>query len=222
MELQEQTTETRVNPFLQSHSGLIRIWHWLTFIVIALIIITVLLNSTVMNPRKNAAPVQNQLKEQGITIDDRQAFFVAHHFDDQLWDLHKILGIGLSVLLLLRIVSEFLIPADERIRLRLKSALTGYRAKGDDMKDQRHYLIVRISYTLFYLLLAIIVLTGLSMVFGGQLGISRELNHSLREFHGACQWVMYAFVLLHIGGVILADLGKAKGVVSGMINGNHK
>jgi cytochrome b len=31
---------------------------------------------------------------------------------------------------------------------------------------------------------------------------------------------MYAFVIFHIGGVILADLGKAKGIVSGMINGN--
>jgi Ni,Fe-hydrogenase I cytochrome b subunit len=33
------------------------------------------------------------------------------------------------------------------------------------------------------------------------------------------QWVIYGFVLLHLAGVILADLGKHKGLVSRMING---
>jgi cytochrome b len=31
---------------------------------------------------------------------------------------------------------------------------------------------------------------------------------------------MYAFVLVHLGGVILADNKDSKGLVSGMINGN--
>ena len=96
--MEEQSTKTVVSGslFLQKHSAVIRIWHWLTFLLISLSIITVILSTTILNPRKNAGAVKDQLKEQNITLDDRQAFFLAHHFDDQLWDLHKILGLKAS------------------------------------------------------------------------------------------------------------------------------
>ena len=220
MSQNEAQTVNNGNPFLQNHPALIRIWHWLTFILITLSIVTVLLNATLLNPSRNAKPVQAQLKDQGITIDDRQAFFLAHHFDDQLWDLHKYLGISIALLLLFRIAGELTLPAGERATAKMKSALARYREDKENRDLYRHYLAVRITYSLFYLLIIIMAVTGLMLAFGRNLGISRELNHSIKEFHGACQWAVYAFVLIHISGVISADLGKAKGVVSGMINGN--
>jgi Ni,Fe-hydrogenase I cytochrome b subunit len=220
MENDNQVTQGEKNPFLQKHSLIIRIWHWVSFILIGMVIVTVLLNSTLLNPRKNAGSVQGQLKEQGIEITERQAFFVAHQFDDKLWDLHRLLGIGIAIMLAFRILSEFLLPKEERIRTRMRSAFNIFRSGSADKNEYRQYLIVKYSYMLFYILIFYMAATGLSLAFEHQLGLPGNINHTIKEFHGAGQWVMYAFVLFHLGGVILADLGKAKGVVSGMINGN--
>jgi Ni,Fe-hydrogenase I cytochrome b subunit len=221
MENNNPVTSGEKTPFLQSHSLTIRIWHWITFILIALVIITVILNSTLLNPRKNAGAVQKQLQEQGVVITERQSFFVAHQFDDKLWDLHKLLGFGIAIMLALRILGEFLLPKEERIRTRMRSALNLFKSGSADKADYRHYLIIKYTYLLFYILLFYMVVTGLALAFEHQLRLPGNINHTIKDIHGAGQWVMYAFVLFHIGGVILSDLGKAKGIVSGMINGNN-
>jgi len=221
MELSVTNEKNVESLFLQPHSSIIRIWHWLTFLLISLSIVTVILNSTVLNPRNNEGAVRDQLKEQNITINERQAFFLAHHFDDQLWDLHKFLGIGISILVLLRIIAELLVPAGEKIKSRLTHAIKLSRDEAGKKEDARHYVIVKATYSIFYLVILIMAVTGISMAFGRELGISGPLHHTIKEFHGALQWVVYLFLIFHTGGVILADLGKAKGIVSGMIHGNR-
>lgn len=208
------------SPFFQTHSATIRTWHWITFLLITGSIITAILNSTLLNPRSNAAGVQNQLQTQGITITDRQAFFVARQFDDKLWDLHKIIGIIVSIMLLLRIIAEFFLPDDEQIRSRFASALKSFRDGSGNRSVYRQYLVIRITYSFFFVLLLFMVLTGLSLAFGRQIEFLDKSHRTIKEIHAAGQWVIYLFVLVHISGVILADLGIAKGVVSGMINGN--
>lgn len=222
MESKDKSGLASSNPFLQSHSGIIRIWHWITFLLISLILVTVILNSTLLNARANAVVVKERLAGQSITVDDRQAFSIAHFFDDQLWNLHKYLGIILSVFILVRIIGEFTIPADERIKHRMASAILKSKSGITESALNKEYLIVRISYSLFYVLILYMVLSGLLMSFGRDLGVPGNVIRPIREIHGFCQWLMYAFVLFHIGGVILADLGKAKGVVSGMIHGNKQ
>ena len=64
-------------------------------------------------------------------------------------------------------------------------------------------------------------LTGLSLAFGRNLGIPRELSRTIREIHSFGQYLMYTFIALHIGGVIVAENMKIRGIVSGMINGNR-
>ncbi|HVN57441.1 MAG TPA: cytochrome b/b6 domain-containing protein [Bacteroidales bacterium] len=220
--MEEQSTKTVVSGslFLQKHSAVIRIWHWLTFLLISLSIITVILSTTILNPRKNAGAVKDQLKEQNITLDDRQAFFLAHHFDDQLWDLHKILGLGITLLLIIRMVSEILMPMEERIRTRISLALKLFRESPEKKAEARHYLVVKVTYSIFYLVIILLAVTGVMMAFGRELSVPSALHHSIKEFHGLLQWLVYAFVIFHAGGVILADLGKTRGLVSGMIHGN--
>lgn len=220
MESKDTSVHAFSNPFLQSHSAVIRIWHWITFMLIILILLTVIFNSTLLNARNNSVIVKERLASQNITLDDRQAFSVAHFFDDQLWNLHKALGIILSVFILVRIIGEFTIPTGERIKQRMASAILKSKSATPEGALNKQYLIVRISYTMFYVLIMYMILSGLLMSFGRELGVPVTIIRPLREIHGFCQWLMYAFVLFHIGGVILADLGKARGVVSGMIHGN--
>jgi len=207
--------------FIQKNSAAIRIWHWLTFLVVTSLILTVLMASTVLNPRENSPQVQNVLKAKGITVDNGQSFAVAHMYDDKMWNLHKILGYGLAFLFLARVVIEYMQSDEEKNTARIKKALYSFfQSKNDtEKKELRHYLIVKYSYLLFYGLLMLMVSTGLTIAYGSEMGLSRQANHSIKEIHSFIQYFIYAFVFFHLVGVILIDLGKAKGIVSGMING---
>lgn len=207
--------------FIQKNSAAIRIWHWLTFLVVTSLILTVLIASTVLNPRNNVPQVQNVLKAKGITADNQQSFAVAHMYDDKMWDLHKIFGFGLAFLFLARVVIEYTQSDEEKNTARIKKALYSlFQSRNEpEKKELRHYLIVKYSYLLFYGLLMLMVCTGLTIAFGSEMGLSRQANHSIKEIHGFIQYFIYAFVFFHLVGVILSDLGKAKGIVSGMING---
>lgn len=206
--------------FIQKHSVMLRIWHWLTFIIISAIIITVLLNSTLFNQRRNIPMVQAQLKEKGLTVSEDQAFAVTREFEDKLWGVHKLLGYGLALLLVSRLFIEIVQPGEEKIPLRIKKALGLFKTKEGDWKEYRHYVIVKYSYLLFYILLFCMAVTGLGLAFGRELGFSRQLHGTIKEIHGFGQYFMYAFVIIHLGGVIIADNTTNKGLVSGMVNGN--
>jgi Ni,Fe-hydrogenase I cytochrome b subunit len=207
--------------FIKKNSAAIRIWHWLTFLVVTSLILTVLMASTVLNPRENSPQVQNILKAKGITVDNVQSFAVAHMYDDKMWNLHKILGYGLAFLFLARVVIEYTQSDEEKNTARIKKALYSFlQSKNEpEKKELRHYLIVKYSYLLFYGLLMLMVSTGLTIAYGSEMGLSRQANHSIKEIHSFIQYFIYAFVFFHLVGVILIDLGKAKGIVSGMING---
>ena len=215
----ENFTGNSQSPFNQTHSAAIRIWHWLTFITITFIILTILFASTSLNPRNNSPVIKNMLKEKGVEISDQQSFQIAHFFDDKMWDLHKLLGYGLAFLVLSRIIIEVTLSSDEKVKTRIKNALSLYKQPDSDKKELKHYLIVKYSYAIFYVIIIYMVLSGLTIAFGRDLGIPREIGRPIKEIHGFCQYLIYLFVFFHICGVIYADLGKVKGIVSGMING---
>ena len=210
------------SPFLQKHSALIRIWHWLTFIAITTLIITVLLASTALNPRENVKLVKEQLSQKGITVTDDQAFSVSHSNDDKMWDFHKLVGFVLAFLLFSRIIIEVVQPSDEKLMVRLKKSLNLNAATPEDQKLKKHYLTVKRGYFVFYILLLVIVLTGLGIAFGHDVAFLDHNHRLIMKIHSFCQYLMYGFVAVHLGGVIIADLTHSGGIVSGMINGNKK
>jgi cytochrome b561 len=218
---QQNISSSQTSPFHQKHSAALRIWHWLTFLVISGSIITVLINSTILSPRANVKMVQEQLSKKGVSVTNEQAFAVSHEYEDRMWDVHKYFGIGLAFLFLARIVIEFAQPEEHRIRSRFKKASKAYREKGPDSTDHLHYLRVKQTYLVFFVLLFLMVVTGLSMAFGRDLGISRDAHHTIKEIHSFIQYFIYAFIFVHLGGVILAENGRFRGIVSGMIHGNR-
>jgi Ni/Fe-hydrogenase 1 B-type cytochrome subunit len=220
MKQDEITSDSGKAYFIQKHSVPVRIWHWLTFLIISGSIITVLINSTLTNQRENVPMVQEQLKSKDIVVNEDQAFAVTREYEDKFWGIHKILGYCLAFLLISRVIIEITMPGDEKIKIRIGKAMGLYRKKDDDWKEYRHYLIVKFSYLLFYFLVICMAITGLCMAFGRDLGIPREMGRTLREIHSFGQYLIYAFVIVHLCGVIVADTTNNKGLVSGMINGN--
>ncbi len=207
------------SPFLQKHSASIRIWHWMTFLIISFLILTVLFESTLFNSRKNSTMVQTVLKEKGVVVTEDQAWAVAHEYGDKLWDLHKLLGFGLAFLLLSRII-EFTLSPEEKLRTKIKSALLIYRQNALN-NENKHYLVIKSGYALFYLLVLYMATTGLLLAFGSDLGLERPARHLIKEFHGFGQYLMYTFVVIHLCGVIYADIKHSKGIISGMVNGGE-
>lgn len=213
-------TEER-SPFLQKHTASLRIWHWLTFLVMTAILLTVLFASTVLNPRQNIPVVQNVLKEKGVVVTNEQSWAVTHLYDDKMWELHKLLGYALVFLFLARFGVEFVQAKEDKMKAKLATALAAFKGPGNDKKEARHYLFVRISYSLFYLVLLIMAVTGLLIAFGADWGISGPTRHTIKEVHGFFQYLVYAFILVHLVGVVYTDRGKASGVISNMINGGN-
>ncbi len=220
MEYAKDRNETTMPVFLETHSAALRIWHWLTFIFMMATILTVFIASTFLDTRSNVGMIERVLQEKGVQATQEQAFSVAREFEERMWDWHKILGFGLAVMLIGRLIIELTQPTEERVRSRMKSAILMSRSGTGDKTDYRHYTVVKWSYFIFYLALLFLVITGLLLAFSHNLGMAGSVRHSIREIHGAAQYLIYAFVVFHIGGAIMADLGKFKGVISGMIHGN--
>lgn len=206
--------------FLQKHSPQIRIWHWVTFIFLTASMITVLFASTLLEPWDNVGMVQSHLKDKGVTVTRDQAFAVSHEYEDKMWDTHKLIGYGLAFLLLSRFLIELVLSDEEKFRSRIKNAIGLYKQNQKNKTGFRHYLLVKQSYLFFYVLLLIMTLTGLGMAFGHEFFFLGQIHEVLKTIHSIGQYFMYAFVFLHLSGVIIADIRHSKGIISGMIGGN--
>ncbi|HUB61322.1 MAG TPA: cytochrome b/b6 domain-containing protein [Puia sp.] len=208
-----------MNPhsFLEPHSRAIRVWHWTFALFVTSTILIVLLASTVFRTRNTVSLVQQQLQEKGVTVSEDQATAVAHEFNDQLWDLHRLIGYGLCILLVSRWFIELGEPRAERLQVRLRKAL-GFRSTIPiEMVQRRHYINVKSTYLVFYTLFAVMALTGLVLAFD-DIRQFEEIRPLAKEIHSYLQYVIYAFIFIHLIGVVRADLGHEKGLVSGMIH----
>jgi Ni/Fe-hydrogenase 1 B-type cytochrome subunit len=202
----------------QRHSLAIRIWHWSFFIVLTASLVTVGLASTLFRTGNNIVLVQTQLKQKGVVVDADQARAVAHELNDKLWGLHTWLGYILCFFLVARVIIEVAHSSEEKLRNRIKAALAFKAVTSQQQGEQKHYLLVKRSYLVFYGAIAVMALTGLVLAFE-DVTLFREWRAPVKQLHGFVQYVIYGYVILHLAGVIRAEMGHYPGIVSGMING---
>jgi Ni/Fe-hydrogenase 1 B-type cytochrome subunit len=199
-----------------------RIWHWGTFIIISGSLLTVLLAKTLFNTRGNIPLVQESLKENNVTVTADQAKSVAHEFNDLIWHWHTYIGYVLAALFAFRILFEFFQPKEQKLIPLLKKALRYLRQPGANKKDAKHYLFVRYAYILFYFSLAVQVCTGLFMAYSDDVDSLKNVRQTTSNIHAVFMWVILLYIVLHIAGVFISELGKKnKGIVSDMINGGE-
>ena len=198
----------------QKKTSLIRVWHWLTFLFFLASISTVIFGSTLYKTKNNISMVQEQALSKGGNLTNDQARAIAHEFSDKLWMLHKYIGYGLSILMLLRIIIEVTVTRQDTVLGRIKSA--------DSIKvkdaEQKHYVNVQYSYLLFYLLFLTMSFTGLVLAFE-DVKFLDPIHKISKQIHSYVQYGLYAYMVLHIAGVVLADMDRYPGIISRMING---
>ncbi len=210
------STNKEVTFFRTAKPASIRIWHWLTFLFITFSMMTVILASTIFTTDDNISLVQNQVHEKGGVVTRDQARNVAHEYSDKLWTLHKYIGFGLSFLIFSRIVIEARLSKEKKLLTKIRSAL-GYPA---GTPEKKHFLSVQFSYAVFYILFITMATTGLVLAFE-DIEWLKPVNNLAKETHSIVQWGLYTFFVIHIAGVIRADLTKHNGIVSRMINGKE-
>jgi len=208
--------------FNGKHSSALRIWHWGTFITILGSLTTVLFAKTLLNAKDNTLLVQENLQKNNITVSSDQARSVAHEFSDLVWHWHIYIGYVLAVLLGFRILFEFFQPKEQKVIPILKNSLMYLKLPGANKEKAKHFLLVRCLYIFFYFALFIQVCTGLFMAYSDDVESLKDLRHTAKNIHTIFMWVIISYIVIHIGGVILAELGKKhKGVISRMINGGE-
>jgi Ni/Fe-hydrogenase 1 B-type cytochrome subunit len=223
MTIIEPTRIDVANPQqIKKYSSSLRFWHWANMIVISGSLITVLINSTLFD-RGNITPlIKSELQNTGITTTDQQAGNVGHALSDSVWAIHTYFGYTLATLFLFRLMLEFFQLADQKFIRKMKVAYLQFQTTKKQREIARHELTVKIIYAVFYILLLIMVLTGLFLAFEDLLAPYKFIRHSVKEVHSFCMYLVLAFIVVHLVGVFLAERKDSKGIVSDMINGGRE
>lgn len=210
--------ETNDNSVKKTSLSL-RLWHWLNAIVISGSLITVLINSTITDKQAITSLVKEKIKD-AKGIDNNLSRSVAGALEDKVWAVHTYFGYCLAALLIFRLLLEIFQVTDQKFIRKLKIAAEKYNQIKKARQEALHVLTVKIIYAVFYCLLVIMAITGLSMAFDDDLSFLRSVHHQVKSVHGFCMYLILAFIVVHITGVLMAERRKeGKGIVSDMING---
>ena len=219
--MEPTSTSTQKSLFNSPHSALIRIWHWTFFLLLISTIVVVFFAKQVFDSRGNTSMVVEEAAQRGVELNEKQARGIAHGFSEKLWEIHIYIGYGITFLLLSRIVIEVVIGKEERMRSKLKKAF-GFVPENDSAKkDRKHFLSVKVSYLIFYTLIFIMALTGLGLIYE-DVPIFDTWHRPIKQVHEFVQYGIYAFIILHLTGVLWADLTNNNGLISGMIHGKKR
>lgn len=172
-----------------------RAWHWLNAIIMFGLFITVVLRESVMHKANIGAIVQTKMAELGTVITDEQAVLIGKAVRSPMWDWHIYLGIAVAVLLV------------ARLAMVLKNGF-GFDDNAAMQKVYRLYKVV-------YVLLAVMSISGLTLY----LKFAGGAKENIEMVHQYIGWGLFAFIAVHIVGVVLAEKSDQSGLVSRMING---
>lgn len=207
------------HDFVQPRSVAIRLWHWLDALAISGLLATVLLRKTFLSWRTNSALIESKVAELGGSISTEGAVTIAKALRAPMWDWHYTLGFLLVGLLVARVGLALARPDHAPLR-KLASALVAYRS--GPARPSAHYLAVKASYVLFYVALVFMATSGLTLYYGDDMGLGKELLGSVKGSHELAMWFFAGFVGLHVVGVIVAELRGHRGLVSDMIHGGDR
>jgi len=216
---QDLPKENSVFSFRTPHSAAQRIWHWCSSLAILALLCTVLIASTLLKPRNNIGVIQNKLQEKGVTVSADQAKSVAKALGEEVWEWHKYIGVALAILLLFRIILEFFEPTGQSLRARIRKGALYLRQASPNNKTAKHFLIVKYFYVFFYSLLFVIVLTGIGIIYADDFATLKANKENIKDIHSFCMYGVIGFIILHIGGLLLSELGNEPGISSDMIHG---
>jgi len=131
---------------------------------------------------------------------------------ENIWEYHIYFGISLAVLFLLRIVLFFTVSGSKAIR-EAKLYFSKKETKNSEVKS--------VVYLAFYIVLIIVLISGLILHFSSNFTISESAYAVIAGIHEVFMNVIFMFIIIHIVGVVIGENSNHKGIVSKMINGGE-
>ena len=180
---------------MREFSPSFRIWHWLQALVIIGLFITVLLRESVMDKQHVGKIVQEQLVTIGTIISDEQAVVIGKAVRSPMWDWHNYFGFAITALLVFRLMM--------------------IAKNGFGLDDNPKMQIVYKLYKAVYVMLLVMSISGLSLYFK----LAGEMKETVEGVHFYVGWAIFAFVVVHVIGVIHAERTDQRGIISRMIGG---
>lgn len=184
-----------------NYSKIYRILHWTIAFSILLLLITIFLRSTWMNKNNMAEIIQNYLSNEGISINPEQSIILAKKIRTPMWNWHIYIGYFLTAIISIR----FLLPTFGIMKF--QNPLT--KNLSPKLKLQKW------AYIVFYIGIAINLITGLLMKFGPE-----TLEKTAENIHVLALYYLIPFIVIHIAGVLIAEFTDQNGIVSKIIRGS--
>ena len=191
---------------VMKYSGSFRLWHWMNAIVVLGLLGTVFLRKTFLSWRTNSEILMNKLAEFNIEVTAEQAKILAKAIRAGMWEWHIILGYALVFLILFRMYLYF----------------SNAKNKESFSSLSLHKKGVEVLYYIFYATLFFMAVSGTVLSFHEELALGKELAHDIKEIHELVFNGILFFVVIHIAGVVVAELSTDKGIISNMISGDVK
>lgn len=178
-----------------SYTLIDRILHWALAISVLFILLTVFLRLNWMEKNHIAAILTDNLSTLDIDITKEQAVKIAKNIRKPMFDWHLTVGYVAAVVFGFRMFFNI------------------FNKKKYNSKTSTEKFQVWV-YRIFYFLLGITLISGLLIRFGPD-----PLHDITENIHKLTLYYMVPFLILHIGGILLAETGSKKGIVSKMIGG---
>ena len=188
----------------RNYSKVYRILHLLIAFSFILLLITIFLRKTWMEKNHVAEIIQAFLADKSYpALPEDDAILLAKKIRKPMWDWHIYLGYVLTGLYCIRLAVPFF--GEMKFSSPFKAGL--------DMKTKFQFWV----YLVFYVCTAVSLITGLIIEFG-----PKEYKKPMEEIHELSLYYLLGFMILHFGGVLIAELTSDKGLVSRIISGSKK
>jgi len=197
------------SPKASTYSIALRIYHWANALTVILILFTVFVRKNWLEKFKIRELILSFAEKHNFNIDDQSALLLAKSIRNEIWDYHYTLGIILALLLLYRVVLLFFADGSRVF----KEGFSVFKNK------KAHQAGIKFLYIVIYIAIFLAIMTGLIMLYGDKMGINGDFIEGMKALHMGIVTLIIYFVPLHLIGLIMAELGNDKGIVSRMING---
>lgn len=184
----------------RNYTAIYRIMHWAIALCMIFMLITIFLRLTWMNKEHVADVIQNYLATSDTSLSREQLIVLAKQIRKPMWDWHVYTGYVLVGLYCLRMAlplfgkMKFSNPLEKQLTKKMKF---------------QYWL-----YLAFYGCVAISLITGLIIELG-----PKTFKAAMESVHVLSIYYLIAFIILHIGGVIIAELTNQQGIISRIVSG---
>ena len=207
----------------KDYRAALRVWHWVNALLISGQLLTILFQKVIVNARSAVPEFLDKLSRDHVQLTKQQGNAFAHIISERIWQWHIYLGLALAACWLLRVGLELRGPSNLRYSARLLEVARRYRlAPAAGKEEAGKVLFAKSTYAVFYLLLTIMVVTGLVLTWADDVAVLHRLEHTAKEIHNVTMYGIIAFFGVHVVGVVWAELTKDHGLISRMVGGTSQ